>query len=160
MTNAAGPSHGYAVEVLTPLVTHTIQRHFGHLLPPAAAAASELAYDLMNQDVVERFFKEVVRRTAETAAHWQCVGFCHGVLNTDNMSILGLTIDYGPFGFLDLYDPNFICNGSDHDGRYKYSAQPEVCKWCVQSSRPLWLTLQEPRDPVASAEADFSGHRV
>jgi len=57
------------------------------------------------------------------------VGFCHGVLNTDNMSILGLTIDYGPFGFLDHYDPNHVCNASDDQGRYSYEAQPEICKW-------------------------------
>jgi len=62
-------------------------------------------------------------------AGWQCVGFAHGVLNTDNMSVLGLTIDYGPFGFLDAYDPEFICNGSDHDGRYAFGKQPEICRW-------------------------------
>ncbi|XP_008939840.1 PREDICTED: selenoprotein O [Merops nubicus] len=75
------------------------------------------------------FFKEVTRRTARLVAEWQCVGFCHGVLNTDNMSIVGLTIDYGPFGFLDRYDPEHVCNGSDSAGRYAYSRQPEVCKW-------------------------------
>ena len=58
----------------------------------------------------------MVRRNARLVAEWQCVGWCHGVLNTDNTSIVGLTIDYGPFGFLDMYDPDHICNGSDHDG--------------------------------------------
>ena len=58
------------------------------------------------------FFKEVCLRTGRLVAMWQCVGFCHGVLNTDNMSIVGVTIDYGPFGFMDQYDPNHICNGS------------------------------------------------
>ncbi|KAM9311726.1 protein adenylyltransferase SelO, mitochondrial [Gastrophryne carolinensis] len=75
------------------------------------------------------FFREITKRTARLVAEWQCVGFCHGVLNTDNMSILGLTIDYGPFGFLDRYDPDHICNGSDEMGRYAYSRQPEICKW-------------------------------
>uniref|UniRef100_G1KAH0 Selenoprotein O n=1 Tax=Anolis carolinensis TaxID=28377 RepID=G1KAH0_ANOCA len=75
------------------------------------------------------FFREVTRRTARMVAEWQCVGFCHGVLNTDNMSIVGLTIDYGPFGFMDRYDPEHICNGSDNTGRYAYNKQPEVCKW-------------------------------
>jgi len=65
-------------------------------------------------------------------AEWQCVGFCHGVLNTDNMSIVGLTIDYGPFGFLDRYDPDHVCNASDNTGRYAYSKQPDVCKWNLQ----------------------------
>jgi len=75
------------------------------------------------------FFTEVVKRTAKLVAHWQCVGFCHGVLNTDNMSILGLTIDYGPFGFMDRFDPEFICNASDDGGRYTYAKQPAICKW-------------------------------
>ncbi|KAM7022257.1 protein adenylyltransferase SelO, mitochondrial [Passerculus sandwichensis] len=75
------------------------------------------------------FFKEVTRRTARLVAEWQCVGFCHGVLNTDNMSIVGLTIDYGPFGFMDRYDPEHVCNGSDNTGRYAYNKQPEICKW-------------------------------
>jgi len=55
----------------------------------------------------------VTERTAQMVAHWQAVGFCHGVMNTDNMSILGLTIDYGPFQFMDAYDPGHICNHSD-----------------------------------------------
>ncbi|KAJ3596827.1 hypothetical protein NHX12_003227 [Muraenolepis orangiensis] len=83
-------------------------------------------------DRVERnvaFFREVTLRTARLVSQWQCVGFCHGVLNTDNMSILGLTLDYGPFGFMDRFDPDFICNTSDNSGRYSYQAQPAVCGW-------------------------------
>uniref|UniRef100_A0A672PU16 Selenoprotein O n=1 Tax=Sinocyclocheilus grahami TaxID=75366 RepID=A0A672PU16_SINGR len=68
-------------------------------------------------------------RTQILVAQWQCVGFCHGVLNTDNMSILGLTLDYGPFGFMDRFDPDFICNASDTSGRYSYQAQPAICRW-------------------------------
>ncbi|KAM3849418.1 protein adenylyltransferase SelO-1, mitochondrial-like, partial [Diretmus argenteus] len=75
------------------------------------------------------FFQEVARRTAKLVAQWQCVGFCHGCLNTDNMSILGLTLDYGPFGFMDRFDPDFVCNASDRRGRYSYKAQPSVCYW-------------------------------
>ncbi|XP_056429717.1 protein adenylyltransferase SelO, mitochondrial isoform X2 [Hyla sarda] len=75
------------------------------------------------------FFRELTNRTARLVAEWQCVGFCHGVLNTDNMSIVGVTIDYGPFGFLDRYDPAHICNGSDNGGRYAYDKQPRICKW-------------------------------
>ena len=79
--------------------------------------------------VVSEFYKEVVTRTARLVALWQCYGFCHGVLNTDNMSILGLTMDYGPFGFLDYCDLSHICNHSDHSGRYSFENQPLICKW-------------------------------
>jgi uncharacterized protein YdiU (UPF0061 family) len=71
----------------------------------------------------------VTERTADLMAHWQSVGFCHGVMNTDNMSILGLTLDYGPFQFLDAYDPAHICNHSDHQGRYAFARQPQVAYW-------------------------------
>jgi uncharacterized protein YdiU (UPF0061 family) len=71
----------------------------------------------------------VSERTAALVAQWQAVGFCHGVMNTDNMSILGLTIDYGPFQFLDGFDPNHICNHSDEAGRYAYNRQPNVAYW-------------------------------
>ena len=65
-----------------------------------------------NDTKYEKVFEEIVRRTAKLVSDWQCCGFVHGVLNTDNMSILGLTIDYGPYGFLDRYDPFHIFNGS------------------------------------------------
>ena len=71
----------------------------------------------------------VSERTAQMAAQWQAVGFCHGVMNTDNMSILGLTIDYGPFQFLDGYDPGHICNHSDSGGRYAFQKQPNIAYW-------------------------------
>jgi uncharacterized protein YdiU (UPF0061 family) len=72
---------------------------------------------------------EVARRTARLIALWQGVGFCHGVMNTDNMSILGLTIDYGPFGFIDGFDAGHICNHSDEHGRYAYGMQPRIAHW-------------------------------
>ncbi|MDC9714430.1 MAG: YdiU family protein [Gammaproteobacteria bacterium] len=75
------------------------------------------------------FFNEVVKRTAKMIANWQAQGFAHGVMNTDNMSILGLTIDYGPFGFLETYNPKFICNHSDHEGRYAFDQQPSIGLW-------------------------------
>ncbi len=74
-------------------------------------------------------YRDVIQRTAELISHWQSVGFCHGVMNTDNMSILGLTIDYGPFGFMEGYDPGYICNHSDHSGRYAYNKQPDIAWW-------------------------------
>ncbi len=75
------------------------------------------------------FLQEVTGRTARMVAQWQSVGFCHGVMNTDNMSILGLTMDYGPFQFLDAYDPTHICNHSDNQGRYAFYKQPNVAYW-------------------------------
>ena len=75
------------------------------------------------------FFNELVERTAKMVAHWQAQGWCHGVMNTDNFSIIGDTIDYGPFGFLDNFDPAFICNHSDTEGRYAYDQQPGICHW-------------------------------
>ncbi|GAC1591950.1 MAG: YdiU family protein [Candidatus Velthaea sp.] len=80
-------------------------------------------------DRYARFFAEVVRRTAELMAAWQAVGFAHGVMNTDNFSIVGLTLDYGPFGFLDAYDPGFICNHTDAGGRYAFDQQPTIGLW-------------------------------
>ncbi|EDY86864.1 hypothetical protein GP5015_92 [gamma proteobacterium HTCC5015] len=84
---------------------------------------------LDSDEPVATMLQTVVERTASLMADWQSVGFCHGVMNTDNMSLLGLTLDYGPFGFLDAYDPGHICNHSDHSGRYAYSQQPAVGQW-------------------------------
>ncbi|WP_421864163.1 protein adenylyltransferase SelO [Motiliproteus sp.] len=75
------------------------------------------------------WFTEIVKRTASLMAQWQAAGFCHGVMNTDNFSILGLTLDYGPYGFLDHYDPAHICNHSDSEGRYAYQRQPGIGYW-------------------------------
>ncbi len=72
---------------------------------------------------------EVTRRTARMIAHWQAVGFMHGVMNTDNMSILGLTLDYGPFGFMEAFDVNHICNHTDQGGRYSYANQVAIGHW-------------------------------
>ncbi|MEZ4457560.1 MAG: protein adenylyltransferase SelO family protein, partial [Gemmatimonadales bacterium] len=86
--------------------------------------------DLAGQaDRYERWLERTVDRTADLIAHWTAAGFAHGVMNTDNMSILGLTLDYGPYGFLDEYDPGFVCNHSDHDGRYAFDRQPAVGLW-------------------------------
>lgn len=74
-------------------------------------------------------FRYTVHSTAKLIAQWQAVGFAHGVMNTDNMSIIGETMDYGPFGFLDAYDPEFICNHSDTGGRYAFKRQPMIGLW-------------------------------
>ncbi len=75
---------------------------------------------------IESMLAEVIDRTARMIALWQSVGFCHGVMNTDNMSILGLTLDYGPFGFMEDFNSQHICNLSDREGRYAYARQPHV----------------------------------
>jgi uncharacterized protein YdiU (UPF0061 family) len=82
-------------------------------------------------DPYPEFLRQVALRTAELMAQWQAVGFSHGVMNTDNMSILGLTLDYGPFGFLDAFDPGYVCNHSDTGGRYAFDQQPDVAAWNI-----------------------------
>ena len=92
------------------------------------------------------FFKEVVRSTAIMIAGWQAQGFAHGVMNTDNMSILGLTIDYGPFSFMEIYNPGFICNHSDTQGRYSFENQPSVALWNLQRlADSLQSIIKEPQ---------------
>ncbi len=85
------------------------------------------------EDRYAAFLLEVVRRTATLIAAWQSVGFAHGVMNTDNMSIIGLTIDYGPYGFLDAYDAGFICNHTDQAGRYAFDRQPTIGLWNLKA---------------------------
>lgn len=116
---------------------------FGHFEHFAHTAADAAALRALVDAVIARYFaacldapdpllawlETVARRTARLMAQWQAVGFCHGVMNTDNLSILGLTIDYGPFGFLDGFDPGHICNHSDHQGRYAYARQPGIAWW-------------------------------
>ncbi|WP_229219656.1 protein adenylyltransferase SelO [Rugamonas fusca] len=77
----------------------------------------------------QALLEEVTRRTAHLIAHWQAVGFMHGVMNTDNMSILGQTLDYGPFGFMEAFDSQHICNHTDQQGRYSYAMQPQIGHW-------------------------------
>ena len=95
--------------------------------------------------------RAVALRTAELMAQWQSVGFCHGVMNTDNLSILGLTIDYGPFGFLDAFVPNHICNHSDQQGRYAYSRQPNVALWNLHALAQALLPLIGDSDEALAA---------
>ncbi|GAA4422383.1 protein adenylyltransferase SelO [Acidovorax lacteus] len=143
--------------------------HFEHF----AAQGDEDALRALADYVIDRYYPQcrevgadtpggayaallaaVTERTADLLAHWQAVGFCHGVMNTDNMSILGLTIDYGPFQFLDAFDPGHICNHSDHQGRYAFNRQPQVAYWnlyCLAQalyplidSEPATLAALEP----------------
>ncbi|MCX4026423.1 protein adenylyltransferase SelO [Spartinivicinus marinus] len=84
---------------------------------------------LGSQDQYEEFYRQTVIKTGQLIAYWQAFGFAHGVMNTDNMSLLGDTFDYGPFGFMDDYDQGFICNHSDHSGRYAFNQQPSISYW-------------------------------
>lgn len=107
-------------DALRQLADFTIQHYF----PEAWALSGEERY--------AAWLADVVQRTAQRMAQWQAVGFAHGVMNTDNLSILGLTLDYGPFGFLDAFDPGFICNHSDYGGRYAFFRQPDVAYWNLE----------------------------
>ena len=126
------------------LADYVLREHFPELLSAEKPYLSLLS--------------EIVYRTAELIARWQAVGFCHGVMNTDNMSILGLTIDYGPYGFLNGFDRNHICNHSDEGGRYAYAMQPKVAHWnlyCLgQALLPL-LEMDEAEAALQKFEAAF-----
>lgn len=104
-------------------------------------------------DRYDRFFAEVVERTANLIAHWQAVGWAHGVMNTDNMSIHGITLDYGPFGFMDDYDPGFICNHSDHNGRYAFDQQPYIGLWNLSCLAQALLPLAEKESLKAALDS-------
>jgi len=114
---------------LRTLADYVIDQHFPHLRDA--------------NDRYARFFAEVVERTAKLIAQWQAVGWSHGVMNTDNMSILGLTLDYGPYGFMDDYDAGFICNHSDHNGRYAFNQQPYIGLWNLSCLAQALLPLAE-----------------
>ena len=86
-------------------------------------------YFLRTKNIYEEFFRSVVKQTAIMIAQWQACGFNHGVMNTDNMSILGETFDYGPYGFMEDYLPTYVCNHSDHQGRYAFKNQPYIGLW-------------------------------
>ena len=103
---------------------------------------------------------EVTRRTARMIAHWQAVGFMHGVMNTDNMSILGLTLDYGPFGFMEAFDSQHICNHTDQQGRYSYANQPQIGHWnCFalgQALLPLIGEVEDAQEALGVYEPEFA----
>jgi uncharacterized protein YdiU (UPF0061 family) len=92
------------------------------------------------------FLENVVESTAKMIAKWQAIGFCHGVMNTDNMSIHGITFDYGPFGFLDEFNRNHICNSSDHLGRYSFANQPAIGFWNLHAFAITLSSLIEPEE--------------
>ncbi|MGZ5200476.1 MAG: protein adenylyltransferase SelO [Telluria sp.] len=107
------------------------------------------------------FLTEVTRRTAHLVAQWQAVGFMHGVLNTDNMSILGLTLDYGPFGFMEAFDPDHICNHTDQHGRYSYANQPPIGHWncyaLANALLPLIGKVEDAQEALDIYQPEFAG---
>lgn len=107
------------------LLDHTIEMHFPELV------------EVPESERYVRWLEDVVSRTAHLIAQWQGVGFCHGVMNSDNMSIIGDTFDYGPYAFLDDFDAGYICNHTDQGGRYAYNQQPQIgfanCQLLAQS---------------------------
>lgn len=123
-------------DVLRQLLNYTIRTDFPHLI--AAGAEPDV-------DTYYLFFDEVCRRTAELIVHWMRVGFVHGVMNTDNLSILGLTIDYGPYGWLEDYDPDWTPNTTDAEGRrYRFGQQAQVAQWNLgQLARALAPIVQQ-----------------
>lgn len=137
-------SHLDDLEGLRALAAHVIARHFPGLVGNTTG-----------------WLTEVVQRTARLMAQWQSVGFCHGVMNTDNFSILGLTLDYGPYGFIDGFDANHICNHTDQGGRYAYAQQPQVGQWnCAQllnACLPLLDTRSEAAVEKGTAILDSYG---
>jgi uncharacterized protein YdiU (UPF0061 family) len=122
--------HNGGTDRLAPLADHVIAEHYPHLIG--------------RPDRYAAWLQEVVERTARLMAHWQSLGFCHGVMNTDNFSVLGLTLDYGPFGFMDRFRQFHVCNHSDNEGRYAYYAQPQIGQWnCSRLLRAVLPLLAE-----------------
>ncbi len=101
------------------LADYVIARHY-----PEIPRQTEEGYGL--------FLSATAEKTASTIAKWQAFGFTHGVMNTDNMSVTGLTIDYGPYGFLETFDRDHVSNHSDHFGRYSYGNQPAIARWNLE----------------------------
>ena len=124
------------LDVLRQLVDHTIQYDFPHLGPPS-------------QETYAAWFAEICRLTADMIVHWMRVGFVHGVMNTDNMSILGLTIDYGPYGWLENYDPNWTPNTTDAAGRrYRFGQQPQIALWNLAQLGQSLVSLFDSTEPL------------
>ncbi len=127
------------------LADYAIGRFFGEL-------------DVASPSKYAEFLRAVVVRTARLIAKWQAVGFEHGVMNTDNMSILGLTLDYGPFGFMETYEPGWICNHSDEAGRYAFDRQPGVALWnchALAAALSSLVTRDEAQPALAAFEPAY-----
>jgi len=123
--------------LLEQLVDFTISRDFPHLAQRERNARRA------------EWFAEICERTAEMVAHWMRVGFVHGVMNTDNMSVLGLTIDYGPYGWIDNYDHDWTPNTTDAEGRrYRFGWQPRIAHWNLTRLAGALSALFDDADPL------------
>ncbi|SHG50581.1 protein adenylyltransferase SelO [Winogradskyella jejuensis] len=123
-------------KTLKTLVDYTLKHHFSHLGTP-----SKVTYI--------QFFNEVMQRTLDMVIHWQRVGFVHGVMNTDNMSILGLTIDYGPYGWLEGFDFGWTPNTTDtQNKRYRFANQPNIGLWNLYQLANALYPLIEDTKPL------------
>ena len=139
------PASRKELDLLGQLTALVITDHYPHLGPYAP-------------DTVADFFREVVDRTAKLVAHWMALGFVHGVMNTDNLSILGVTIDYGPYGWLDVFDPDFTPNTTDAGmGRYRWSHQPAVAHWNLAWLGRSLAHLVTDTGPLQAALSSFEG---
>ena len=129
---------------LGPLADHVVAEHYSQFL--------------QRPDRHQAWLTEAVERTARLMAQWQAVGFCHGVMNTDNFSALGLTLDYGPYGFMDAFNAHHICNHTDEGGRYAYDRQPMIGHWncskLLQATLPLLAPQPEAAVEIANAILD------
>ncbi len=111
--------------------------------------------DLSPNEQYLGFLKWMAHRYSQLISQWQGVGFCHGVMNTDNMSALALTIDYGPFQFMDAFDPNHICNHTDTQGRYAFKRQPQVAYWNLFCLGQAFMSLINDSEPIVQALEHF-----
>ena len=159
------PASRGEVDVLRQLAEFCIWRDFPELLPePAGTGLDALRRaGVFTGSLFADWFAQVCERTAATVAHWMRVGFVHGVLNTDNMSILGLTIDYGPYGWVDDYDPDWTPNTTDAQGRrYRFGWQPRVAHWnlgrLAQALSPLFGDVQPLQDGLDGYAAAYERH--
>lgn len=143
------PTSRRNVTLLKELVDFTIRNDYPELLPDASRP--------IEQETYATWFAEVCRRTADMVVHWMRVGFVHGVMNTDNMSILGLTIDYGPYGWLEGFDPGWTPNTTDAGGRrYRFGNQPQIASWNLSKLANALVPLlgTEPSDDwIANLES-------
>ena len=129
------------------------RRQYDHLKTLADYVIFEHFPSLIDDaDKYARFIAEISRRTGEMIAHWQAIGWAHGVMNTDNMSILGLTLDYGPYGFMDDFTPTFVPNHSDHQGRYSFQNQPDIGYWNIRAITQALSPLLEEATILSAPE--------
>src|SRR5699024_1358016 len=140
------------VDLLRRLVAVTIAHERPHLSNGTIPGDADLV------DLIPVWFNEIVEESAALVAEWMRVGFVHGVLNTDNLSTSGLTLDYGPYGWLEDFDPMWTPNTTDATGRrYRYGQQPQVAHWnLVQFANALVPLVGEETDPLQKAVDRFA----